>query len=307
MKVGVVSNTGYCIPVLQFLRGNGIEASVFMDASSFENSDKLKYFCDIMSLPVFSGSKDDLYSWIKREGNDIVFVMGYRHLIDIKRIPEKLLSGLFNIHFGPLPEFKGPQPVFWQLKLGKADLTVAIHRINRKFDDGEVVWAKSLKKEPHHSYGMVHMLLAYLTLEGIGLVLSYNLQKKELPALSKKGSVAKYYNRPRQKDVFIDWDRMTAESITDLISACNPWNKGAVTLFNGNAIKLVDAELLPDVHISYHERTPGTIINDEGCLHVLCLHNKVLSVNMMSDEEGTFLPGRFASLSGLVEGQKFSN
>ena len=58
------------------------------------------------------------------------------------KIPLDLLQSIsmggINVHPSSLPGFKGPYPIFWQLKLG-VDIGVSIHKMSDVFDDGEVI------------------------------------------------------------------------------------------------------------------------------------------------------------------------
>jgi methionyl-tRNA formyltransferase len=44
-----------------------------------------------------------------------------------------------NIHPSLLPAYRGPQPVFWQLKNGEMQTGVTLHLVNEEFDAGDIV------------------------------------------------------------------------------------------------------------------------------------------------------------------------
>lgn len=58
-------------------------------------------------------------------------------------LPEGLLAlprwGCLNVHPSLLPAFRGPAPVFWQLRAGLREIGVTIHRMNGEFDQGPIL------------------------------------------------------------------------------------------------------------------------------------------------------------------------
>lgn len=58
-------------------------------------------------------------------------------------LPERLLAipkwGVLNVHPSLLPEWRGPAPVFWQLRAGLRQIGVTIHRMSREFDEGPIL------------------------------------------------------------------------------------------------------------------------------------------------------------------------
>ena len=75
--------------------------------------------------------KKELYNWQQLNEPDIVFITGYNHKIDVREL-SGVPKGIFNIHFGKLPQYRGPLPVFWQLKNSEAKLGITIHKISRQ-------------------------------------------------------------------------------------------------------------------------------------------------------------------------------
>lgn len=304
MKIGFISSADYGIPLLQLLRSNGITASVFTDAAFIEQSAAIRHFCQMAGIPETSGGQSDLYDWLKAEKPDMVFMMGYAHLIDPGKLSHTLSQHFYNIHFGALPHFRGPQPVFWQLKLGEPFLTTTIHRINHKFDDGCIVWQKKIARAPHHSYGMVHTLLGQISLEGVVFLISCFMNKKEIVEMEQDKAKGRYYKRPQLKDIQINWGTMTAEEIVNLVQACNPWNKGASAFFQGNEIKIIDAEVQSGSY-EVKEILPGRIMNADKILEILCSDGKCLSVYMLN-VNGIFYSARHSGFIGMAAGQLFN-
>lgn len=65
----------------------------------------------------------------------------------IRRLPKK---ECVNIHPSLLPAYRGPHPVFWQLKAGEKRMGVSLHRVTDEWDSGEII----LQTEVQISAGM---------------------------------------------------------------------------------------------------------------------------------------------------------
>ena len=74
---------------------------------------------------------------------DLIIVSCYS-----KRLPAEIIAiprlGCYNIHPSLLPAYRGPDPLFWQLKAGEKKLGVTIHRVTETFDSGDILNQKPL-------------------------------------------------------------------------------------------------------------------------------------------------------------------
>ena len=304
IRIGIISTASYSLPLLQYLVNNRLQVSVFTDACSYDAKefDCIIRYCKFAGVPVTNTSPDNLYKWLEQSQPQMVFIMGYRHLVDVKNIPPALVMHFYNIHFSSLPAFKGPMPVFWQIKNGVEYLGISIHRIDKKFDTGSLLWTKKIRRVSHLPFGMAHSILASESIEGIIFLISHFIQRKELPIVKYDKKESSYYSRPSLRDVWINWDVMNADEIINLINACNPWNKGAVTLYRDKEVKVIDAEII-NTAVNNNLLSPGTIIADKNTLQVLCRKNKVISINMLN-LDGNFVPTRHADKFGFCKGKR---
>ncbi len=265
MIIGIISNSPLHQPLLAFLQSNGVRTEVY--------------------------SGDDPYEWHRKLAPTHTFVYGYKNFID----PKKMYNdALYNIHHGALPKYRGPSPLFWQIKNGEPELTVAIHEINERLDAGDVVWQRSIPNDPHVSFGMADFLFSNFIIEGVNQILSGNFQRNK-----QEENLAVYYKRPALNDVWINWNKMTSGEIQDLVKACNPWNNGAIAQYQNMEVKILDAEPGADC-----TGIPG-IINATGeKIEVCCMDKKSVLINMFSIN-GIFVPSRFSDKYGILKGQGF--
>jgi methionyl-tRNA formyltransferase len=303
IRIGIISNTDSFIPFTYTLAAQGLQVHVFFSPSPdvFVNQ-KVAAFIQQSKIPYTEerNTTKDIYQWLQNGNYDVCFMLGYAHLIKLDRIRSQTIR-IFNIHFGPLPGFRGPVPVFWQLKKGAETVGLAIHELSPKFDDGPVVWQKNTPNLPHYNYQSVNDLLGRLCVEGVFYILQLLMQRMPLPHVNTINTPMAYQKRPGLNDVLIDWGGMTAADICNLIRAGNPWNKGALTFFKGQEVKLMDAVIVAD--FSDKGFSAGTIIADEQCLHIYCQDGRVLNINMLFFCDA-FLPTYLGKTMGLVKGEK---
>ena len=89
-------------------------------------------------VPASTVSRESLPRVLEALRPDRVLVSCYPY-----RVPESLLcsvpSGWFNIHPSLLPDYRGPSPVFWQLRDGRDRIGVTLHRMSSELDLGPIL------------------------------------------------------------------------------------------------------------------------------------------------------------------------
>jgi len=301
MKVAVISNSELCIPLLHYLKLNQVEAVLYLGSHPAGTGiSSLISFCNSNNILIETEKNSaQLFSWLPKQNPDYGFVFGYRKLIDVERLGD-FKKKFFNIHPGKLPQYRGASPIFWQLKNGEETVGLSIHFLNESYDAGEIVWSREIKNEPHFSYGLAELIFSNLLLEGVQYVVSSGIEKLEKQKISQDESVATTYKKPTLNDVLINWKTMSAHSVVNLVRACNPWNKGAITVYNGMEVKIIDAEVVPGTTTE----SPGKIIQASDGISVACANNTIVKINHFN-ANGIFVPARFAEKFGLVAKQSF--
>ncbi|SJZ50087.1 formyltransferase family protein [Sediminibacterium ginsengisoli] len=302
MRIGIITNNEYALYLIHALKARGLEVHVFFCPSPdpFANQQVEAFMqAQHIACAIEKNADKDLYNWIKSVAPDVVFVSGYPRLIDIKKTGN-LNVKMFNIHSGALPGFRGPSPVFWQLKLGVPKLTVSIHLLSEKFDDGPVVWMKEIDNMAHYNCRLADMLLSQLSTEGVFFILQLIMHSLPVVPVAHKNGEMKYYKKPAAADVTITWDTMTADEIVRLVKACNPWNKGAITFINSTPIKITDATAGSEKR----DEPPGTIVAADAQLTVVCSDNQIIHINMLFYND-FFLPAYYCRIWGIIPGRCF--
>ncbi|MBB5395747.1 methionyl-tRNA formyltransferase [Mucilaginibacter sp. AK015] len=302
MKIGVVSNSKICIPLLSYL--SSIKAGVMLYFGKSVNADisvnELAGLCRMNNIQFHAEDETkELYNWQQLNEPDIIFITGYGHKIAVKDL-SGVPKGIYNIHFGRLPHYRGPSPVFWQLKNGEAQIGLTMHQLTDKLDCGAVVWEQNIRNEEYHTYNYINQAFSQLQVNGVAQLLT-KLNNKQTPHFKAQNETdARYYNKPQLADVMINWDTMDAKGVLDLIKACTSWNNGAGTLINGYELKILDAEAAS----SEANNIPGTITIANNKFTVACINKQALSINFFNINN-TCIPARHAGFYGLKTGQTF--
>jgi methionyl-tRNA formyltransferase len=304
MRVGIISNSDSFIPLAYTLAAQRLQVYLFHSQSQdpFINLKVRDYLSHSSVISTEEKNKDDLYRWLKANKLDFCFVIGYKYLINLERLVS-IETQLFNIHFGLLPSFRGPVPIFWQLKQGVQKLGLCIHRITSKFDEGSIVWYKEFDNQQYYNVQILTQLFNQICVEGALFILQLLSNNLPLPSNKQDEKKACYMKKPTLNDIMIDWKIMDAMQICNLIQACNPWNKGAITIYQNQEVKLMDALIISTDNNTEYQ--PGTILEIDKNLLIHCSDNKQISVSMVYFLD-SYIPAYRLSIFGFKSLDKFA-
>lgn len=280
---------------------------VSADKAALQNA-QTRQICNDMGIAFLQVDKNSLHKAVEQllahVQPDVAIMFGFSY-----RIPPQIYSlppmGFYNIHFSLLPAYRGPDPVFHQLKNGEQTSGVTIHKVDEHFDTGEIVLQQLLQLIPGETWGLCfsrHIPLA------VGMINELIIKLKDgpfLPSVVQDMRQASYHKRLDIGDTAINWSMQTAAQIDRLVNACNPAVGGAMTFYKLQPLRIVEVSQVDGQ--SEHDVQPGTIIyaGPEG-LFVQCLGLQVLRVNILSINEGVISGAKFGAL-GACRGDRFEN
>ena len=304
MRVGVISNNDLCQPLLFFLLNNKIEVDLYFGRGAVidPKREDVHRFCNSYEVPYVDllTKERSIYEWMNSTAPDFVFVLGHLKKIDCRKCSAK--SGIYNIHFGKLPAYRGASPLFWQMKKMEPGLGLSIHALIEQMDAGPVYWQKEIRNEEHFTHTYVQYLFSNLMLEGVSEILT-RVNDASFQPVKQDESEACWHARPSLQDVLIKWEVMSAQEICSLVRACNNWNVGAITLYQGMELKIVDASVRPADAAKIH--APGTISSLGETIRVSCVNGDELELHSLS-LNGIPIAGRHAAKYGIMEGERFT-
>ena len=123
-----------------------------------------------------------------------------------RRLPAELVDypakGSYNLHPSLLPAYRGPEPVFWQMKQ-VADSGVSWHRVTEAFDAGDIVAQKKVYLDDGLDYRQINQRLAEVGSELLPALLSAIEYDRLKPVVQDAGAVS-YYPYPQAADFVLD-------------------------------------------------------------------------------------------------------
>ncbi|WP_343632066.1 formyltransferase family protein [Fluviicola sp.] len=300
LKIAVLCGGRFALPAIQQLAvekylcgiaiGNGDAATVKLLDSECEKSG-----LPFQSFPT-AKSASGLENWLEEVQPDAVFSICFPY-----RISEDLLTkweGKFiNFHTGPLPQYRGPMPIFEVLRYKETETAISVHFMNAEFDEGDLIFSEKVDIAPEDNFGTLAGKLSFcaaMSAQNMAQMLEFGSM---VPRQEQDENHARYFEKPEWEDTFIQWNRMDAAEILQLIKACNPWNQGADTVFMGNPMKIIVAHLGEE----RHQAKPGTILQaNEHSISVACLDGDCINVQVIGGSNGIVTAGQFNQLKPVV-------
>jgi methionyl-tRNA formyltransferase len=306
IKIILVCSTRFALPALRELAFYNILAAVAIPGSCDELIDHVEVILAGTGIPVIKPGNEtfekQISKTIKEQGINLGLVMTFPYRIpsSVYNLPSK---GFYNIHPGPLPQYRGSDPVFQQLINREKQAGVTIHKLDEGFDTGELVISEMLKIDLLDTYGMLTTKLAYLAARLTGTLIKLLSLNLGIVCRPQDETKARYFKRQQAADIVVNWQTMDADSVIALIKACNPWNKGAVAKINNQVIRLLDAEKLPEHR--FLNKEPGYVLAiDEKGITVSTIMKEAILIKMIYAEEG-FLPANYLGRLGVTTGNRF--
>ena len=147
-------------------------------------------------------------------GFDIVFVLGYTHILRGDVLKKNRL--LLVVHESDLPRGRGFSPVQWQILEGRNEITVCLLEVSAAADAGHIYARMNLKFNGSELYQEIRKKQAEVTYE---LVLNF---LSDYPKVTKTAQVGRptYYRRRRAIDSQLDIDA-TLKSQFNLLRICH--------------------------------------------------------------------------------------
>jgi methionyl-tRNA formyltransferase len=248
-----------------------------------------------------TGLAGQLSRWLKESNPDVVCTMGFPHKIPATLLEQPQL-GFFNFHGGILPQYRGPDPVFWQIKNQEPVGAITIHRVAPELDTGDIAHVEAVPLGPEDTYGLhLQRLGAVLPRVLIELVQQLEIQGHRLPLTEQPTAGAHYWKRPTEADLTVDWSGSPA-AIQALVRACNPVYAGAMTLMKGVPVRLL--QVADGGPAGSRDLPPGLIVeaSPEKGLRVACSQGQTLFLDIIYAQDGFFSGPQLVRIFGLAPG-----
>ncbi|MGZ3755554.1 MAG: methionyl-tRNA formyltransferase [Mucilaginibacter sp.] len=218
-----------------------------------------------------------------------------------------LLPGKFiNLHFGLLPKYRGADPVFWSLRNNEQRHGVTAHLMSPAVDEGPVLMEEIITAIPGEIYSLLSERLSMAAAALIArLIPAINIEVLNLTA-QHTNFTSKYFKKPSQQQLTINWHSQTADDIELLVNAANPRYMGASTTFRHMPVQILEVARADMGNLGGQFFEPGVIIHADQLYGIIvaCIQRQFLKINIVSLKQGFYSGSKLFSL-GFKQGEVF--
>lgn len=306
MRVLVLTSTKYSLATLMELRKQDLLAALMVPDRDEEEVNSVRSWSEAQGLQVIACKKENfsatLFETLSQTAVDIAIVFGFPW-----KIPPSVLNfpphGFFNVHFSVLPAYRGPMPLFWQLRNGEKQTGVTIHRIDEGFDTGGIACSVTLPAIQGETLGMCSSRSGMASVKLVTGLLN-SVANAGLRLTAQDETKASYHTRPGNDALEIDWNKHDSNEIQRIVNACNPNFHGALTWLNGMPLRIL--EVSPAEAPDYPGQVAGTVVHADinHGVFVICKDRKTIRILVVQIPEGIISGGKLSAL-GIGIGARF--
>ena len=205
-----------------------------------------------LGIPVLRLRHAEIGDTIVKEQPDCVVISSYNRVLNERVIRS---SKFVNVHYSPLPRYRGRANVNWAIINGEHEAAITIHCIVPELDAGNILYQEAVEIGPHDTVGHLYSVLNQIQREKLGITVARLLDGYE--GTPQDESLATYGCARVPADGEIDWSQPT-DKIYALIRALSPPYPGAFTYLGRRRITIVRAR--PADSPSYVGRVPGRVV-----------------------------------------------
>lgn len=238
----------------------------------------LKKRAEQVGLPyrfMTSSDQSGLVEWVKDLKPDIIVVFSMSQLLkeNIFSIPK---YGTINLHPAILPEYRGPNPDFWQYYNMEMNPGVTVHYIDQGEDTGDIIFQERTHiplgtKSPPRLDKLIGETGMPLVLKALDAIQAGNAPRIKQPAQSPTPRAKNL--TPDEHKTIIDWQSWPLERIWHVLRGTELWLNALPQpkgLWKGQRWIIEDYETQPD-----QTTRPGEIAKQNGRLYVACKDGRI--------------------------------
>jgi methionyl-tRNA formyltransferase len=218
------------------------------------------------NIPLFPDtSQKEIKSLILKLQPDCVVVSSYNQILPSSLIE---LSTFINVHYSPLPQYRGRANVNWAIINNEPCAAITIHKISPDLDEGNILFQHLIPIHMDDTISDLYDTLNQIQAENLGdtVIKAFH----GYAGIEQNNSEATYGCTRLPEDGEINWSAST-RSIYALVSALVTPFPGAYTYFQGKNLLIWQAKPVDNPPV-YVGRIPGRIVGrskTEGFVDVL--------------------------------------
>lgn len=240
-----------------------------------------------------------LATWNSQLG--IVFCCREKIPMQIAHAP---VHGLINLHGSALPNYRGADPVYWQIRNGETQSALTAHRLTEQFDKGAIIAQETISIGPYDTANHLFSNLIQSIPPLLETVFEQIKQFGQLQERPQQGECLLTAVRLTEQDLVIDWYNTTAKQLCDQVRAGNPQYGGARLSMGQSQAQLLQAT---PSSLPTYGAPPGTIIHlspEQGL--IVALKEESVRLDIIANNDGVVDGYRFAKVCQLSAGMKFT-
>ena len=229
-------------------------AGIVRDPASASGADQVVGQAHSLGVRVFAdtGLAGVEYA-IDETSPDCVVVSSYDRILPARVLAR---SRFVNVHYAPLPQYRGRANVNWAIINGERETAITVHVMAPGLDAGNVLHQQRVPIGPDETVGDLYERLNEVQRQVLGDVVARHLDGYEGAPQDESGATYGCTRVP--DDGQIDWAAPT-EQIYALVRALAPPYPGAHTYLEGRRLGVVRAAPLQEAP-HYVGRVPGRVV-----------------------------------------------
>jgi len=199
-------------------------------------------------------NSDQTYRWIKKRKPDIIFCLGWSHLIG-KRLLKVSSKGTIGFHPTELPANRGRHPIIWTLALGLKKTASTFFFMKKKADDGDIISQRKISVRQNDNAQSLYKKIIITASKQIKQIVR-ELKNNKIKKIKQNNKKGNFWRKRNVEDGRIDW-RMSAHNIYNLSRALSKPYLGAHFFFKSKKIILWKSSI---VKVKNKNIEPGKIM-----------------------------------------------
>lgn len=293
------TGTSQSIPAIQYLyQSNKLACVVLADAVQNPDLAQLQFWLLQNNIEAVSYCKKDDTNLIAKL--DILsvnrgLVYMFRHKFRARLI-QYFAGYLMNIHPSPLPAYRGPSPLYWQLRNGEVASKITLHQVTEVIGCGNIVTQVDI---PIHPFDTITYLQQKVS-QALPQLIDRLEQQQELQLMNQPKVVQNTAPIVGQQHLIISWHKQHTKNIVDMARAGNGDYGGAIFTVGQDIFRLLQAS---NVNCEIAGIQPGTVVElDRNRGLIIKTIDGAIRLDVIATQRGLFDGYRFAVLFGLDAG-----
>ncbi|WP_111980149.1 methionyl-tRNA formyltransferase [Algibacillus agarilyticus] len=317
-NIVVFAASTYAQPVIWYLAQKEVLAGVIvpdpreMSSQAAEVQQLLRMLLDA-NIPVQACSKDNLtiiHQQFDQWHGHMGLIVGYPHILPsvlVEYLSNSVEFGCYNLHASTLPKYRGPQPLYWQIRNQERKSAIVLHKVEKEPDTGNIIVQTPFSIGERETLPNLLQRVAHTSVDLIASLLENWPPNKQYQQGETQQSLdpslpqtINYARRLLTSDLTLDFNQQSPAQIVAQCLAGNGQAQSALFSFRQVVCNLMQAT---EIKQSNFGTEPGTILMiDEYEGVIVSVYRGALRLDVVSVAGGVYSGLAFAELFQIDAG-----